>query len=99
MIDETSWSADDETPGQVAMLVDSPELQAGLWRTGGVAWDPFAVHLERSETIYVLTGTGHLQVNDSQPIQLLPGMTTTILAGSDTLWTVDEDFTEVWIYH
>jgi uncharacterized cupin superfamily protein len=99
MIDETAWSADDETPGQVAMLVQSSDLQAGLWRTGGATWDPFSVHLERSETIYVLTGTGQLQVNDSPPVQLLPGVTTTIPAGSDTLWTVDENFTEVWIYH
>lgn len=99
MIDESAWSSDDETPGQVAMLFESPELLIGLWRTGGIAWPPFDVHLERNETIYVVSGTGQLQVDDSPPVDLSPGVTTTIPAGSATRWNVDVDFTEFWIYH
>jgi uncharacterized cupin superfamily protein len=99
MIDESAWSADDETPGQVAMLFESPELQIGLWRTGGVALDPFEVYLEWNETIYVTSGTGQLQVDDPPPVELSPGVTTTIAAGSSTRWNVDMDFSEFWIYH
>ena len=99
LIDETAWNADDETPGQVAMLIETPGLQAGLWRTGGVTWDPFDVNVEQNETIYVLSGSGQLQVNDQPAIQLSPGITLTIPAGSATRWTVDQDFSEVWIYH
>lgn len=98
-INEAAWTADHETPGQVAMLIETEGLLAGLWRTGGVRWDPFDVHLESNETIYVLSGSGQLQVNEDPPVQLSPGFTTTLPAGSMTRWTVDEDFSEIWIYH
>ena len=98
-IDESAWNADDETPGQVAMFVQTDRVLAGLWRTGGRQWDPFEVNLEYNETIYVLSGSGQLQVNDEAPMHMVPGFTTTIPAGSVTRWAVDKDFTEVWIYH
>jgi uncharacterized cupin superfamily protein len=98
-IDEGSWSSDNETPGEIAMLLERETILAGLWRTGGVRWDPFEVPLDHDETIYVLSGTGDLQVNDGPPLHMTPGFTTTIPAGSLTRWTVDEEFSEVWIYH
>ena len=98
-IDEASWTADDEARGQVAILIGKEGLLAGLWRSGGVRWDPFDVHLTQNGTIYVLSGSGQLKVDDRPPVHLSPGVTTTIPAGSVTCWTVDEDFTEVWIYH
>jgi len=30
LVDDRVWQDDDETPGQVAMLVDGPAVQAGL---------------------------------------------------------------------
>jgi uncharacterized cupin superfamily protein len=98
-IEESAWGSDDETPGQVAMLVQSEEVLAGLWRSGGVRWDPFEVKLEFNETIYVLAGSGELQVNEEPPLHLSTGDTLTIPKGSLTRWSVGADFVELWIYH
>jgi uncharacterized cupin superfamily protein len=96
-IDESAWIPDDETPGQVAILTENKGLLAGLWRSGGVRWDPFDVRLGYDETLYVLTGSAQLQVNDEPPMQLSPGAVVTIRAGSVTRWSVEADFVELWI--
>jgi uncharacterized cupin superfamily protein len=98
-IDESAWIPDSETPGQIAMLIEKEGLLAGLWRSGGVRWDPFDVHLEYDETLYVLAGSAQLQVNDEPPMQLSPGDVVTIPNGAATRWSVEVDFVELWIYY
>src|SRR5215471_18944468 len=73
LVDEQVWEDDDETPGQVAMLIDSPTVQAGLWRTGSSGRGPFEVDLEHTEVILVLAGAGQLEVDDGARLELTPG--------------------------
>jgi uncharacterized cupin superfamily protein len=98
LVDEQVWGDDDETPGQVAMLVDSPTVQAGLWKPGPSGLGPFEVDLEHTEIILVLSGTGQLEVDGGGPLELTPGRAARIDAGAHTRWTVDQEFTELWLY-
>ncbi len=97
-IDEQAWERDDETPGEVAILVDSPTVQAGLWRPGPSGLGPFEVTLEHTEVLVVLSGTGQLEVDGGAPIELTPRAAARIAVGAHTRWTVDSDFTELWLY-
>lgn len=98
LVDEQAWEDDDETPGQVTILVDSPTVQAGLWRPGPNAPGPFEVDLRHTEIILVLSGTGQLEVDGGAPLELTPGRAARIDVGSHTRWTVDQEFTEFWLY-
>jgi len=98
LVDEQVWEADDETPGLVAMLVDSPAVQAGLWKPGPSGLGPFEVDLEHTEIILVLSGTGQLEVDDGAPVTLTPGRAARIEVGAHTRWAVDDEFTELWLY-
>jgi uncharacterized cupin superfamily protein len=98
LVDEQVWNDDDETPGQVAMLVDGPSVQAGLWRPGPGGQGPFEVDLEHTEILLVLSGTGWLEVDGGTPVELAPGRAVRIDAGAHTRWTVDPGFTELWLY-
>jgi uncharacterized cupin superfamily protein len=98
LVDEQVWEHDEETGGQVAMLVDSPTVQAGLWRPGRSGLGPIDVDLDHTEIILVLSGTGQLEVDDSAPLELTPGRAVRIHAGARTRWLVDEQFTELWLY-
>jgi uncharacterized cupin superfamily protein len=98
LVDEQVWEHDEETGGQVAMLVDSPNVQAGLWRPGRSGLGPIEVDLDHTEIILVLSGTGQLEVDDAAPLELSPGRAVRIGAGARTRWMVDQEFTELWLY-
>ena len=98
LVDDQAWEEDDETPGQVAVLVDSPTVQAGLWKPGPSGLGPFEVDLEHTEIILVLSGTGQLEVDDGAAVKLTPGQAARIDVGAHTRWTVDQEFTELWLY-
>jgi uncharacterized cupin superfamily protein len=97
-VDEQAWEDDDETPGQVAVLVNSPTVQAGLWRPGPRGLGPFEVDLEHTEILLVLSGTGQLVVDGESQVELTPGLAARIDVGANTQWTVDREFTELWLY-
>ena len=98
LVDEQVWEHDEETGGQVAMLVDSPTVQAGLWRPGRSGLGPIEVDLDHTEVILVLSGTGQLEVDDAAPLNLITGTAVRIGAGRRTRWMVDPEFTELWLY-
>jgi uncharacterized cupin superfamily protein len=98
LVDEQVWEHDEETGGQVAMLVDLPSVQGGLWRPGPGGLAPFDVHLDHTEVVLVLTGTGRLEVDGGPPLDLAPGRALRIGSGSHTRWQVSDDFTELWLY-
>jgi uncharacterized cupin superfamily protein len=99
LVDDQVWGDDDETPGRVAMLVDSPTVQAGLWKPGPRGLGPFEVHLEHTEILLVLSGTGQLEVDgDGTRVELTPGRAVRIEVGAHTRWMVDREFTELWLY-
>ena len=97
LVDEQVWEDDDETPGQVAMLVDTPTVQAGLWRPGPSALGPFEVDLKHTEIVLVLSGNGQLEVDGGAQVELTPGRAARIDVGAHTQWTVDHEFTEFWL--
>ena len=97
-IDDQAWIHDDETGGEVAMLVDGPGIQAGIWRPGRSGPGPVEVVLDHTEVVLVLSGTGQLQVDDDSPLELTPGTVVRITAGARTRWTVDDAFRELWLY-
>lgn len=98
VVDEDAWEEDEETGGQVAMLVDLPATQAGLWRPGSSRLGPIDADLDHTEVVLVLTGTGRLSVDGGPPVDLAPAMALRIEAGSHTSWQVSADFSELWIY-
>jgi uncharacterized cupin superfamily protein len=56
------------------------------------------VDLAHTEIILVLSGTGRLEVDDKTPVELTPGQAARIDVGAHTRWTVDQEFTEIWLY-
>jgi uncharacterized cupin superfamily protein len=98
LVADQAWEHDEETGGQVAMLVDSPNVQAGLWKPGRSGLGPIEVELDHTEIILVLSGTGQLEVDGGAPLELTPGRAARIDAGAHTRWMVDQEFTELWLY-
>jgi uncharacterized cupin superfamily protein len=98
LVDEQEWQHDEETGGQVAMLVELASVQAGLWRPGRSDLGQFDVDLDHTEVILVLSGTGQLEVNGGPPLELTAGRAARIDAGSHTRWRVSDDFRELWFY-
>jgi uncharacterized cupin superfamily protein len=98
LVADQVWEHDEETGGQVAMLVDSPNVQAGLWRPGLSGLGPIEVELQHTEIILVLSGTGQLEVDGGAPLELTPGRAARIDVGAHTRWMVDQEFTELWLY-
>jgi uncharacterized cupin superfamily protein len=98
LVDAQAWEHDEETGGQVAMLVDTATVQAGLWKPGRSGLGPIDVDLEHTEVILVLSGTGQLEVDDAAPLTLTTGRAVRIGAGARTRWVVDEEFSELWLY-
>jgi uncharacterized cupin superfamily protein len=98
VVDDQVWEHDEETGGQVAMLVDLASVQAGLWRPGRSGPGPIDVDLEHTEVVLVLSGTGQLEVDGGPPLELTPGRAVRIAAGSTTRWHVSDDFRELWLY-
>jgi uncharacterized cupin superfamily protein len=98
LVADQVWEHDEETGGQVAMLVDSPNVQAGLWKPGRSGLGPIEVELDRTEIILVLSGTGQLEVDGGAPLELTPGRAARIDVGAHTRWMVDQEFTELWLY-
>ena len=98
LVDEQAWEYDEETGGQVAMLVESPTVQAGLWKPGRSGLGPIEVELDHTEIILVLSGTGQLEVDDGAPLTLTTGRAVRIGAGARTRWVVDQEFVELWLY-
>jgi uncharacterized cupin superfamily protein len=98
LVDEQAWEHDEETGGQVAMLVDAPTVQAGLWKPGRSGLGPIDVDLDHTEIILVLSGTGQLEVDNAAPLKLTTGRAVRIGAGARTRWVVDQEFSELWLY-
>jgi uncharacterized cupin superfamily protein len=95
LVDE-QWERDEETGGDVAMLVEQDGVLAGVWRPGDRR--DLEVDLDHTEIVLVLTGSGRLQIDDQPAVDLVPGRAVRIEAGAHATWDVSADFSEVWIY-
>lgn len=73
-------------------------VTVGLWKPGGVGGRRIEYRLEANETLVVLSGSGELSVDGSDPIALYPGVVVSLEPGCALSWLVDEDFRELWVY-
>ena len=83
-------------------MAEEPAAGAGgvtTWLVADQIWEhDEEVQLDHTEIILVLSGTGQLQVDGGQPLDLAPGRAARIDAGAHTRWMVDQEFTELWLY-
>lgn len=97
-VDADTWEHDDETGGLVHMVRSNDKVQIGLWQPGAVANTIIDVMLARDETLVVLAGSGRLQVDGGEPLELGVGTIVALLKGARTQWVVDDAFRELWVY-
>jgi uncharacterized cupin superfamily protein len=97
-IETDAWEYDEETGGLVHMIRSDNTIQVGLWKPGLTANRTIEVNLQADETLLILAGTGRLQVDDHDPIDLRPGQIVALPKGARAHWVVDEAFRELWIY-
>jgi uncharacterized cupin superfamily protein len=92
------WGHDAETGGLVHLVRFDDRVQAGLWKPGDTAGKPIEVELVADETLLVLAGSGTLRVDGGEELELRPGDMISLGKGAKTVWVVDEDFREFWVY-
>jgi uncharacterized cupin superfamily protein len=95
---EESWVRDEETGGLVHLLRFDDRVQAGLWKPGETAGRPIHVELQADETFLVLAGSGTLQIDGGETLELRTGDMIALEKGARTTWVVDEHFEEFWVY-
>ena len=96
-VDE-DWKRDEETGGLVRMVREARTFAIGLWKPNGVAGAGIEYRLDADETLVVLRGSGEVQVDGGEPIQLRPGVVLSLPRGCQLRWLVDDEFRELWIY-
>lgn len=96
-VDE-GWERDEETGGLVRMVRESDAITVGFWKPNGVAGARIKYRLDADETLVVLRGSGEVQMNGGDPIQLRPGVVVSLPRGCELSWLVDDEFRELWIY-
>lgn len=78
---------------------DRPGLSAGFWHvTTAEAPEPFDLLIEADETIHIIEGHLHIEVEGGQSFDLTPGSVASFNKGAQTRWTVIEDTTEFFVY-
>jgi uncharacterized cupin superfamily protein len=96
--DADDWEPDEETGGLVHWLRLDDAVQTGLWKPGDRAGEVIELDLIADETFLVLAGSGELRVDDGTPIELRAGVLVSLRKGSKTVWRVDAEFKEFWVY-
>jgi uncharacterized cupin superfamily protein len=92
------WEYDAETGGLVHLVRFDDRVQAGLWKPGEAAGKQIEVELLADETFLVLAGSGTLRIDGREALELRPGDMISLGKGTKTVWVVDEDFREFWVY-
>ena len=92
------WEYDAETGGLVHLVRFDDRVQAGLWKPGDAAGRQIEVELMADETFLVLAGSGTLWIEGREELELRPGDMISLGKGAKTVWVVDEDFKEFWVY-
>lgn len=78
---------------------DRPGLSAGFWHVSTEeAPEPFDLLIEADETIHIIEGRLHIEVEGGQSFDLTPGSAASFNKGARTRWTVIEDTTEFFVY-
>ena len=95
---DEAWEYDAETGGLVHLVRFDDRVQAGLWKPGDAAGKQIEVELIADETFLVLAGSGTLRIEGREEIELCSGDMISLAKGTKTVWVVDEDFKEFWVY-
>jgi uncharacterized protein len=78
---------------------ERPALSAGFWHvTTEEAPQPFDLLIEADETIHIIEGHLHIEVEGGESFDLKPGSAASFNKGAQTRWTVVEDTTEFFVY-
>lgn len=78
---------------------DRPALSAGFWHvTTKEAPEPFDLLIEADETLHIIEGHLHIEVEGGESFDLRPGSAASFNKGTQTRWTVIEDTTEFFVY-
>ena len=93
-----TWEQDSDPPGEVHILCADAEMQSGLWRPlAGLTPDPVRWTLPARETILVLQGSGHIEIEGGPTLELNPGAIASLPGGATTTWHITPDFKEFWV--
>ncbi len=93
-----TWERDADPPGEVHIVCADAQLESGLWRPlTGVTPDPVRWTLPARETILVLQGSGHIEIEGGPTLDLKPGAIASLPGGAVTTWHVTPDFKELWV--
>jgi uncharacterized protein len=78
---------------------DRPELSAGFWHvTAEEAPEAFDLLIEADETIHIIEGHLHIEVQGGESFDLKAGSAASFNKGAQTRWTVVADTTEFFVY-
>jgi uncharacterized cupin superfamily protein len=82
------------TPTTATLVLDERDgREIGVWEmTPGVATD-----VEVDEVFVVLSGSATVEGVEAEPLELGPGSTVTLRAGTRTTWTVRETLRKIYV--
>jgi uncharacterized cupin superfamily protein len=92
------WEQDSDPPGEVHVLCENAEMEAGLWRPlAGVTPDPVSWTLPAREAILVLEGRARIEIEGGPTLELKAGSMASLPSGARTTWHLTADFKEFWV--
>ena len=92
------WELDSDPPGELHVLCDDVEMQAGLWRpVAGITPEPVTWTLPAREVILVLEGRASIEIEGGPTLEVQAGSMASLPKGARTTWRVTADFKELWV--
>lgn len=96
-VSTSDWESDPEVGGLMHVFCSQGRVQAGMSR-----WDkadgPVEYTPPERETILILEGRAHIDIEGSSSIDLEPGDLASLPKGVVTTWTVTAPFREFWVF-
>ena len=91
------WAADPEVGGEMHVLVEDETAYAGMSRFTTTA-DLRAWTLPERETVLVLEGSAHIEVDGGPTLDLKVGDMASFPKGAVTSWHMSLPFREIWFF-
>jgi uncharacterized cupin superfamily protein len=94
----TDWERDTDPPGEVHLIGNGIDMEAGLWRSvPGFTPEPVHWTLPDTEVILVLEGQARIEIEGGPVLELKPGDIATMPKGAVTTWHLTRPFKEFWV--
>ncbi len=90
------WEPDPDVGGEIHLLCEVVDLQAGLSRYSR-ATEPFTWVPTNRETLLVLEGAARIEIADGPTLELKAGDMASLPKGAQTTWHVTVPFKEFWV--